>query len=155
MKRYLNFLIQPLLLASCLFGLIFGQEQNQIIRAGLAKVKITPQKPVRMAGYGARSEPFKDVHDDLFASALVFDDGQRQAMIITADVIGFSHDFCDNTRKLISQSVRKLPKLAVLSNDYPTHDGTGHSRLMHVHLVALSSVQTTPNPLLSRRPAGL
>lgn len=104
MKAYFKFLTLPFLLAFFVF--ISGQSPNQggDIKAGLAKIKITPQEPVRMAGYGARTEPFKDVHDDLFASAVVFDDGSRRACIITADVIGFSHEFSDDTRKLIHQS---------------------------------------------------
>src|SRR5438128_2107605 len=36
-------------------------------KAGLAEVKITPDKPVPMAGYAARTKPFEDVAQDIYA----------------------------------------------------------------------------------------
>lgn len=73
------------------------------LNAGFAKVNITPTQPVRMSGYDARSEPFKGVHDDLFVSAAVFENGDIKICIITADVIGFSHMFTDEVRSLIEK----------------------------------------------------
>ncbi len=61
--------------------------------AGTAKVKITPEKPIPMSGYGSRKEPFRGVHDDLYARVIALSDGENKAVVITADVIGFSHTF--------------------------------------------------------------
>jgi hypothetical protein len=59
----------------------------------VAKVKITPAAPIPMSGYGGRNDPFKGVHDDVFARVVVFSDGTARAAVISADVIGFSHEF--------------------------------------------------------------
>lgn len=76
-------------------------DEVDVIKAGTARIIITPTEPVRMSGYAARTEPFKGVHDDIFASAVVFDNGQIKACIITADVIGFSHEYVDETKSMI------------------------------------------------------
>ncbi|XOV92665.1 MAG: neutral/alkaline non-lysosomal ceramidase N-terminal domain-containing protein [Bacteroidota bacterium] len=73
------------------------------LKAGFAKVNITPSEPVRMSGYGSRTEPYEGIHDDLFACASVFDNAELKTCIITADVIGFSHEFVDETRSLIQK----------------------------------------------------
>ena len=70
----------------------FGAEKGTLY-AGTAKVNVTPKTPVPMSGYGSRKDPFKGVHDDIFARAVVFGDGVRKAAVISVDVIGFSHDF--------------------------------------------------------------
>lgn len=61
--------------------------------AGSARVKITPEKPVVMAGYAGRTEPFKTIVHDLWAKALVLEDstGARFA-IITTDLSGIYAD---------------------------------------------------------------
>ena len=45
-----------------------GKEKWDGIQAGVSKILVTPEKPVRMSGYAARKDPFKGVHDDLFDS---------------------------------------------------------------------------------------
>ncbi len=69
-----------------------GGGMRGAVSVGVAQVNITPAIPVTMSGYASRTEPFKGINDELFASATVFDDGVNKAVIITADVIGFSHD---------------------------------------------------------------
>lgn len=59
--------------------------------AGVAKVNITPSVPLVMAGYGARTEPFRGINDSIFAAATVFDNGIKRAVIITAEVLFFCH----------------------------------------------------------------
>jgi hypothetical protein len=84
--------------------LLMGFKLNKdvdIIKAGTSRISITPEEPVRMSGYAARTEPFKGVHDDIYASAVVFDNGLIKTCIITADVIGFSHEYVDQTKGMI------------------------------------------------------
>lgn len=56
-------------------------------QAGAAEVVITPPVGGDMDGYGARKSGSIGVHDDLLAHALVLDDGQRRAAIVTCDVL--------------------------------------------------------------------
>ncbi len=58
-------------------------------KAGAAKINITPEKPLWMAGYGGRDKPAEGKQTDLWAKALVLEDaaGQRAALV-TLDLVG-------------------------------------------------------------------
>jgi len=90
--------------------------------AGTSKVIITPQTPIPMSGYGSRKDPFKGVHDDLFARVVVFSDGENKAVLITADVIGFSNSFWEETTKLITTETGIKEEFVMLSAVH-NHDG--------------------------------
>ena len=76
---------------------------DDLTRLGVSQVNITPEQPVMMSGYDARKTPSTGVHDSLFASALFFSGRQNKALIISADVIGFSFAFIDSIKKKIYQ----------------------------------------------------
>jgi neutral ceramidase len=55
--------------------------------AGLAAVKITPEHPVRLAGYAARIKPSESVDLDIYVTALALKDGQdHRAVLVTLDL---------------------------------------------------------------------
>lgn len=58
------------------------------LRVGVAAADITPDRPLALEGYGARSGVANGTLDALAAQALVFDDGTRRAALVTADVCG-------------------------------------------------------------------
>lgn len=58
------------------------------LRAGTAGVTITPDRPLYLEGYGGRSKPTTGTLDPLEARAIVFDDGERRAAIVSADLCG-------------------------------------------------------------------
>jgi len=59
-------------------------------KVGLARVKITPDRPVYLEGYAERNKPFESVTADLYAKALVLEDRNgRRAVLVTSDLIGF------------------------------------------------------------------
>jgi len=62
------------------------------LRAGVAKIDITPQKPCVLAGYAGRTNLSTGVHDPLSARAVVFEHGGRRLAIISADILGFYND---------------------------------------------------------------
>src|SRR5438105_15241783 len=60
-------------------------------KAGLARVKITPERPVLMSGYAGRTRPFEKVVADLHVKALVLEDSKGQrGVVVTSDLLGFS-----------------------------------------------------------------
>jgi hypothetical protein len=60
-------------------------------KVGLARVKITPERPVLMSGYAGRTKPFEKVTADLFVKALVLEDSKGQrGVVVTSDLLGFS-----------------------------------------------------------------
>jgi neutral ceramidase len=59
-------------------------------RAGIARIKITPEGPVMMAGYGSRNKTSVGIEADLWARALAIDDASgEKKVLLTADIIGF------------------------------------------------------------------
>lgn len=63
--------------------------------AGMARVNVTPEIPVRMSGYGNRDNPFSGVHDSIYATAMALQIGDSRSVLVSADVVGFSHSFVD------------------------------------------------------------
>lgn len=67
--------------------------------AGYAKREITPEKDVYLAGNGEfKSE---DIHDPLFARAIVFSDKNEWTAIVSADLIGVELEIVRKIRKLL------------------------------------------------------
>jgi neutral ceramidase len=66
-----------------------AQAWGQGLRAGYAKTDITPDEPVRMAGYDMRDAPSDGIwgHDRLYARALVFEASGQKIAFVEADVI--------------------------------------------------------------------
>ncbi|MYB76498.1 MAG: hypothetical protein F4X83_05270 [Chloroflexi bacterium] len=64
--------------------------RKRYFHVGTARVCITPDVGMPYLGYGwDRQDPFLGVNDDLWAKALVIDDGERAAALIACDMIGF------------------------------------------------------------------
>src|SRR5262245_52288942 len=61
--------------------------------AGIASIKITPQKPVPLAGYAGRVKPFESVDQDIHAKALALaDSDNHRALLITVDLCVLPRD---------------------------------------------------------------
>jgi len=61
------------------------------IEANVAVIKLTPplEMGYTLGGYGARmSKPAEGIHDDIWAKALVLNDGGKKYAIITLDILG-------------------------------------------------------------------
>lgn len=102
-----------------------GQDQPPAYawKAGAASVKITPEKPMFMAGYASRKTPSEGVEQDLFAKALALEDttGKKQ-VFLTMDLIGIPADL----RKAIEDAGREKFQLApenIMMNASHTHCG--------------------------------
>lgn len=105
----------------CLPVFICMPADNPEWKAGLASVKITPDKPLRMSGYAARTDPFKKVEQDLYAKALVVEDreGQR-AVLVTTDLIGIKAEMADAICKKVEEEYG-LKRHEVLLSASHTH----------------------------------
>lgn len=80
------------------------------VEMGAAKVNITPSVPVPMSGYGGRNDPYTGIHDELFATALYFKNTESSLLMITADLIGYTAQFIDETREMISSRINIAPE---------------------------------------------
>jgi neutral ceramidase len=72
------------------------------LRVGAAAVNITPPLGIPLAGY-YHARGADGVIDDLFAKALVLDDGQTQAALVVCDLISVPRDTVVEARQLIEQ----------------------------------------------------
>ena len=92
-------------------------------KVGLARVKITPERPVFLAGYASRNKPFEKVEADLYAKALALEDREgHRAVLVTSDLIGFpaavAEPICERLREKAG-----LRREQILLNSSHTHTG--------------------------------
>jgi hypothetical protein len=92
-------------------------------KVGLAQVKITPERPVFLAGYASRNKPFTKVESDLYAKALALEDNQgHRVVLVTSDLVGFpaavAEPICQRLRDKAG-----LKREQILLNSSHTHTG--------------------------------
>jgi len=92
------------------------------LKAGIAKVNITPFVGVELGGYGARINPSQGIYDDLFSKALILDDGEKRIAIITNDLLAFDHEFIVEVGELIQNQVG-IDKENIMITVSHTHSG--------------------------------
>ena len=51
------------------------------LRAGVARLEITPRGPIWMSGYASRNHPSTGVRQPLFARALAIEDGRTRTVM--------------------------------------------------------------------------
>jgi neutral ceramidase len=92
-------------------------------KVGVASVKITPERPVPMAGYAARTKPFEQVESDIYAKALALEDAEgHRAVLVTSDLIGFTAAVADDICMRIAENTG-LKREQVLLNASHSHAG--------------------------------
>src|SRR5579859_7862256 len=70
------------------------------LRAGAAKVKITPEHAGWTTGYGNRNHVADGVKTDLWVRALALEDpAGKRLVLVTADILGFPPDLSHSIRK--------------------------------------------------------
>jgi neutral ceramidase len=72
---------------------------SQRIKAGIARVIISPPKGIFLIGYGDRTFGNKGVHDDLTATALVLDNGINKLAIVAIDMLCLNEFIVDRVRE--------------------------------------------------------
>lgn len=92
-------------------------------RAGVARVDITPNGPIWMSGYAARTKPSAGVLHPLWAKALAVEDAKkRRVVIVTTDIIGLPRVISDAVAAQV-QKEYGLDRASVLFNSSHTHTG--------------------------------
>lgn len=104
---------------------VYGYGQNMtgsLIRAGFSEIGITPDKAIIMQGYGNRDDPFKGIHDSIFAQAMYLTQGDEEVLLITSDLIGHSHHNVDMLKGMIQQE-SGIPKEKIFVTANHNHGG--------------------------------
>jgi neutral ceramidase len=103
-----------------------------MLYAGIARVCITPFWGVELTGWGYYIERrWQHIHDDLHATALVVDDGHRQVVLITLDLMVIDATFTRITRERIWLETG-LPPDAILLTCSHTHNAPSAGGLLGV-----------------------
>ena len=89
--------------------------------AGVCETTITPPPGVWMGGYAGRG-PAVGVHDELYARALVLDNGQTRVALVVADLIALSYEDAKIMRQGIASESGAKPE-AVMLHCTHTHGG--------------------------------
>jgi neutral ceramidase len=92
-------------------------------RAGVGRIKITPDKPIWLSGYASRNHPSEGVLHDLWAKALAIEDGKGQrAVIVTIDLIGLPRSLSDAVAARVAKEYG-LERSRLVLNCAHTHTG--------------------------------
>ena len=107
-------------------------------QVGLAKQIITPQKPMWMAGYGARDKPASGKLTELWAKAIVLQDAEgKRALAITLDLVGIDRELSQAIcAQIEKQHGLKREQIALFCSH--THSGpvvSKNLRPMHEYLL--------------------
>lgn len=96
---------------------------GQLWKAGVARVVVTPEQSMWMAGYASRTKPSEGKIHDLYAKALALEDTNgTRLVIVTTDLIGIPRDL----REFIQRECRTryaLSPESILLNASHTHCG--------------------------------
>ncbi|SMO62446.1 neutral/alkaline non-lysosomal ceramidase N-terminal domain-containing protein [Fodinibius sediminis] len=108
----------------------FAQDtEKEQWKTGVAKIDITPEFSMWMAGYGNRTEPSSGTLHQIWAKALALEDASgHRAVLVTADILGWPKGMSDEIRERLQEELN-LTKAQVLLNSSHTHTGPvlGHS----------------------------
>ncbi len=90
--------------------------------AGVCETNITPPIGVWLSGYANRPTGAVGVHDDLFARALVLDNGECRLAVLSIDLISLTPEVVIAVREGISERLG-IPVSAIMLNCSHTHGG--------------------------------
>ena len=117
-----------LILNALLYLFIFGpsslsaQSLKSEWKVGAAKSDITPEVPVRLSGYGSRTQATAEIDDRLFARAMTLKHGEQPPLVIVSlDAIGLSASLTDQIHAQLRERFSLERKQVVLCT---THSHT-------------------------------
>jgi neutral ceramidase len=104
-RKALSCVVCSAILFLCSSAGAINAAEKGTLRAGAAKVDITPaaDAALQMSGYAGRTAGFKTIHDDLNVRAIVVDDGDVQAALVSCEVIGLSNAFWEKISERIAR----------------------------------------------------
>ena len=93
-------------------------------KAGVARVVITPEEPMWMAGYASRNRPSEGVLHDLWAKALALEDAKgEKVVLVTTDLIGLRGNYMyDRILSRLKENYGLSNANVILSSSH-THTG--------------------------------
>ena len=96
---------------------------NGVLKVGWSSINITPSYPLNMAGYGPRG-PYESVADSLFSRVIIFDNGAKEVIMISLDLILFPRYVKDRIEQELS--LQGITKHEIFFSATHTHNGFGN-----------------------------
>lgn len=110
--------IRPAIVALMLvsgISLLATNSAHAALQAGAAKRSIVPPFPTQMGGFFDRKENFKGVHDEIFARAVVLDNGSAALVLIGSDLTDLSAEMTQKIRAEIEKATGIPPAHVLVS----------------------------------------
>ncbi|MBG89282.1 MAG: hypothetical protein CMO80_20635 [Verrucomicrobiales bacterium] len=105
-----------------------AENPGYLYKAGVATAVITPDRPMPMAGYGARKKPAEGKDQDLYGKVLAIEDQKgNRVVFITLDLIGVISELRTAVENGLAED-HKLPAHALVMNASHTHCGPAYGR---------------------------
>lgn len=100
------------------------------MKAGVASAVITPDEPIRLSGYAARTEPSEGVLHDIYARALALEDAEgNRAVMLALDIIGVMAGMSNQIAETVERETG-LPRSALMVTVSHTHYAPALMRIL-------------------------
>jgi hypothetical protein len=145
--------VTTLLVGAIAFNHVCGPAAEAALEGGCAKVDITPPIGVWLSGYGSRDKPSDDIADELYARAMVLDDGNNRIAIVSTDLLWVPLKMTTDIRRKVHEKTG-IPGQNVLISATHTHFGPKVDRITKnwpdapVSRIDESYVQTLGNKIV-------
>jgi len=94
------------------------------LRVGVAKVNITPAVGTELCGHFRSNLKSTGVHSNLYAKAMLLDDGENKAALVACDLLGVASTLVASTRERITELTGIEGRNVMISCTH-THSGPG------------------------------
>jgi hypothetical protein len=88
---------------------------SEELKAGFAKVDITPGESVQLAGYGKRKQGSSGIHDPLSMRVVAFENNNKKLVLVSTDNLGFYNGTFDYFQQAILEEFDLAPSELMLS----------------------------------------
>ena len=122
MQRFHVLILCPAIMLSPIIFTVCLAQDGGPLRAGEARINITPDEPVALAGYGFRTGTSEGVHDSLYARVLAFACGAERLVLISTDLIGYYNGTAERFRRVLCNAAGLNPSQLLLAGIH-THSG--------------------------------
>jgi hypothetical protein len=110
----------------------FSWADSPDFRAGAAKVNITPEGPIWLSGYAARTRPSEGIARPLYARALAIESPKGGRIVfVSTDLIGLPRSITDAVSAALQRKFR-LDRAELVFNSSHTHTGPMLNRNLSV-----------------------
>jgi neutral ceramidase len=77
--------------------------ESGVLRAGIARIDITPDIPLMLYGYASRKTPSEGIHDHLYARAVAFENNGRKFVLVSSDIGSYTDTLYSVIKKSIME----------------------------------------------------